>query len=53
MTSLGDLPAPLKEKKSTPAAVQGFEEFDDWDLEEVVEDKPMETSIGNKFSNYS
>jgi len=33
--------------------MQGFEEFDDWDLEEVVEDKPIETSGGNKFSNYS
>ena len=38
LTSLGDLPAPLKEKKATPAAVKGFEDFDEWDLDEVVED---------------
>ena len=50
---MGDLPAPLKEKKATPAAVKGFEDFDEWDLDEVVEDKPIETSGGNKFSNYS
>lgn len=52
LASLGDLPAPLRQKNVTPAAVQGFQDFDDWDLEEVLEDKP-DTSIGNKFSNHS
>ena len=36
LTSLGDLPAPLKVQKTTTAAVQGFQDFDDWDLDEVI-----------------
>lgn len=54
LASLGDLPAPLKAVKTTPAAVQGFQDFDDWDLDEVMPDKPVESSpVGNKFSNHS
>lgn len=39
-------------QKTIPSALKGFDEFDDWDLDAVVEDKPVESS-GNKYSNYS
>ena len=39
-------------QKTIPSALKGFDEFDDWDLDAVVEDKPAESS-GNKYSNHS
>lgn len=61
LASLGDLPAPLKQQKTTTAAVQGFQDFDDWDLDEVQPDQPKDDDFSphtsqhnkNKFSSHS
>ena len=37
LTSLENLPIPAKPVSKAQAAVQGFQDFDDWDLENVEE----------------
>ena len=54
MTDLKDLPIPTNDKKPVQAAILGFNDFDDWDLDDAeveVKDNDLNDASGKSFDN--